>query len=222
MKKLLCFFAVTLSAATALYAGAPDKTVVAPAASNSPFYIGIDGGLNLNQDNINDNGWNAKKQIGWTAGLKGGYLFGSEQDFVRPAVELEGLYTSFGRHLDAPDEMPLTLKARVGTWAYMANGIANFNLGCVQPYVGAGVGYFASKLKVSAEYGEGQHPVLSTERDGFAWQLLAGVNVPVTSSVSVFTEYKWLNCTIRNRNEFVTGCGKLGQQLLVAGVKFSF
>ena len=185
--------------------------------------MGVQGGLNLTPDNIDSMGLDIKNKLGWTTGLKLGYVAGSAQDIVRPALELEGFYAAFDRHYDAKfEDVNETFKLRNRTFAYMANGIAKFNLGSFQPYLGAGAGYFTMKAKLSAQVDDiGQFNEGSESRDGFAWQLLGGVDYYFTPTVSVFTEYKWLNCLIRNRDDF-TGCGRLGQQLVSAGVRFHF
>ena len=224
MKKILYSIAATLVVAATAHAGV-DKVVVAP-ATDSKFYVGIDGGINAAQNNIwnwdlgQDNNIKVHKKVGWTTGLKLGYLAGSSQDLVRPAVELEGIYTGFDRVVDVlntpyPND---TAKASFRTFAYMANGIAKFNLGAFQPYVGAGAGFFSSKIKYSWDGSS----IGAEKRDGFAWQLLTGVDYTVTPTISLFTEYQWLNCLIRNRMENFTGHSLLGQHLVTAGVRFHF
>lgn len=223
MKKVLFSIVASLAVATSLYAG--NKTVVAPAADDttSGFYAGIEGGLNVAQNDIKSYGLNTMDKLGWAGGLKLGYDFNNCQNLITPALEVEGLYTSFGHHWDGEAYgYNATEKARVGTFAYMANGIAKVNLGAWQPYVGAGAGFFSAKAKSALKVDDfGEFNQGSEDRDGFAWQLLAGVDYNITSRVSIFTEYKWLNCVIRNGNDFL-GKGDLGQHLVTAGVRFHF
>ena len=228
MNKLICSIVASLAVATSLYAG-PQKTVVAPAPSvASPFYIALDGGINLAQNGLPSHGLDSMQKMGWSAGLKIGYDFNTLCDgLITPAVEVEGLYTKFDHHWDGVTGyrntiQNATLKANIGTWAGMANGIAKFNLGSWQPYVGAGVGFFSTSAQESIKVGSvGQFDIGSQDRDGFAWQLLGGVDYKITSNVSVFTEYKWLNCVIRHSGDFVTG-SNLGQHLATAGVRYHF
>lgn len=225
MKKIITSIAATLAMVAIVHAGtAADKKLVTPmesASIGSGLYIGVQGGLNVYQDGINNYGLNDKKKLGWETGLKVGYVAGNPGWLVRPAVELEGIYSAFDRHLDFPHE-PVTVKLRTQSFAYMANGIAKFNLGAFQPYAGAGVGFFSMKAKECVQDGDfGQFNVGSQDRDGFAWQLLAGVDYYFISNCSVFAEYKWLNYEIRNSADF-TGDPRIGQQLVALGVRYHF
>ncbi len=225
MNKLICSIVASLAVATSLYAG-QQKAVVAPAAPEaSPFYVAIDGGLNFAQNGISSYGWdNTVEKVGWTAGLKLGYDFNQCcNGLITPAAEIEGLYTNFTHNWDQSfEDTGVTDKARVGTFAYMANGIAKFNLGAWQPYAGVGIGWFSSKVKWAQSTSlYGQTDEGSDNRDGFAWQALAGVDYKLTSNVSVFTEYKWLDCVIRNHDDFLGG-SNLGQHLVTAGVRYHF
>jgi len=226
MKKIICSIAATLAVAATLHAGTADKKMVAPVESTdigSGLYVGVQGGLNVYQNGIDNGGLDAKKKLGWTTGLKAGYVFGGAQCLVRPALEVEGIYSAFDRHFDGSFAgVNYTEKLRASSFAYMANGIAKFNLGNFQPYIGAGVGYFSMKAKLALQVDDiGQFDQGSEDRDGFAWQLLGGVDYYFTPKLSVFTEYKWLNYEIRNSSDF-TGDPRIGQQLVSVGVRFHF
>jgi opacity protein-like surface antigen len=226
MKKIIFSIAATLAVAATLHAGTADKKLITPLESTdigSGLYVGVQGGLNAYQDGINAYGTDAKKKVGWTTGLKVGYVFGGAQDIVRPAAELEGIYSAFDRHFDGSfDDTSFTEKVRASSFAYMANGIAKFNLGAFQPYVGAGVGFYSMKARFATKVDDlGQFNGGSEDRDGFAWQLLGGVDYYFTPKLSVFTEYKWLNYEVRNSSDFL-GDPRIGQQLVSAGVRVHF
>ena len=226
MKKIICSIAATLAVAVTVHAGSADKKMVAPVESTdigSGLYAAVQGGVNAYQTGVKVAGFDASKKLGWTTGLKVGYVFGGAKDLVRPAAEVEGIYSAFDRHFDKDfNGVDVTEKVRATSFAYMANGIAKFNLGNFQPYLGAGVGFFSMKAKFCAQVAdEGQFSQGSENRVGFAWQLLGGVDYYFTPKLSVFTEYKWLNYEVRNSADF-TGDSRIGQQLVSAGVRFHF
>lgn len=228
MKKFIFSIASIVALAATVQAGTKAKTVIPPASEVGNFYVGVKGGLNVAQNNFVSFG-DTKEKVGWAAGLNAGYMMGKAGDLVRPTIEVEALTTGFDRHFGLNNGIT-TGKARINSFAYMANGIANFNLGAFQPFIGAGAGYFSGKGHAAFSVPGAQFDYGRDQRDGFAFQLLGGVDYFVTPSVSVFTEYQWLNYVIRNRNGFlpninngfISGHALLGQHLVTAGVRYHF
>lgn len=228
MKYHLSILSAFLLAGAVAQAGpALDKSVTAPSTDiGSGFYVGLQGGASLYQSGIPASamgaGTDSHKKVGWEAGLKAGYVFGDAQQLVRPAVEAEGLYSAFNRNFsNIGGDEDATAKLKFRTFSYLLNGIAKFNLGSFQPYVGAGAGFFSMKGKAKMYNAGTLLGSGSDTRDGFAWQLLGGADYYFTPKVSVFSEYKWLNYQIRNSDDF-TGRSRISEQLLAMGVRYHF
>lgn len=235
MKKLISAIALALAAAATVHAGIPAYSMDRPGSeSGRGLYLAAQGGVNLYQstDSLNSTGLNvsSKSEVGGFGGLKLGYVFGTALDTIRPAVELDGFYNGFSQtansdvredgvsgHVDA--------KASANSGALLANGLVRFALGSTQPYFGLGVGSWVEQETVTLNdftlHSGGESfrfkGARSTDNgSGFAWQAVAGVDYYVTSEISVFTEYKFLNYV-----NLGDGIGDQ-QHLLGAGVRFHF
>jgi opacity protein-like surface antigen len=92
-------------------------------------------------------------------------------------------------------EVPANLRMRA--WSLMANAWYDFDLGLpVTPYVGGGIGL--ALVKISGQLGhfagDGSTVVgtLFEKNDNvFAWQLGAGVSMPITDTVKAFVDYRY-------------------------------
>ena len=76
------------------------------------------------------------------------------------------------------------LDANVETYAFLANGVYNFDAGSVRPYVGAGVGFGNAKYRLAGE---------SEDDMGLAWQVKAGVVIPGSQNMSWDIGYRFLS-----------------------------
>jgi opacity protein-like surface antigen len=91
------------------------------------------------------------------------------------------------------------VKGDVYTWSTMANVLYNLPVDfCLQPYVGAGIGYAKSH---SHEKQDGVSVKESV--DGFAHQLIAGVEYPLTHCLSLDTKYRYQKIQHQNYNQSV-------------------
>jgi opacity protein-like surface antigen len=217
MKIAILSIVATLAFAASLYAE------FGAGSNGCGPYIGVEGGFNLMQSGINGYGWDEVNKLGWATGVKAGYEFNTGGGLVVPALELECLYTKFEHHWvgDVWGDS-VTEKAKVKTFSCLVNGILNFNLGALQPYVGMGAGMYTANAKYSSVYsGYSEFNDGNQDRDGFAWQVLLGLDYFFTPSVSVFTEYKWLDCMVNNGDSFL-GNDNFGQHLLTVGMKLHF
>ena len=205
MKQLITSIAAALAVAATAHAGIPNYSMDRPSSeSGRGFYVGAQGGVNLYQDI--KFGYDSSSKVGGFGGLKFGYVMGTALDTVRPALELDGFYNQFENSVgDA--------KYNLKSGALLANGIVRFALGSFQPYIGVGVGGYTTNERFCFP-NDDENYLLSPNQTGFAWQLIAGADYYITHDVSVFTEYKFLNYQ-------ETG-GRLGQQLVGAGVRFHF
>ena len=75
--------------------------------------------------------------------------------------------------------------------AVMANAWYEFPVGGVAPYVGGGVGWARSKFKGNYEPNTASPAAFDFENEGFAWQLGAGVNIPVKPGMTVGLGYRY-------------------------------
>jgi opacity protein-like surface antigen len=142
-------------------------------------------------------------------GAKVGYFPGHgwgglEVEAFNTTPHLKQLRTEPGIHL------------RVTTIAL--NFIARYPGTRVQPYVGVGVGVFASRLAASATTASD-----SDVRTGL--NFLAGIRCFMTPYVSLFTEYKLTQATLRYDNAFGAAGGFIGDytaQHIAFGVAYHF
>ena len=216
MKQLITSIVAAWTVAATVHAGIPNYSLDRPGSeSGRGLYLAAQGGVNLYQSTANDTidgvALTSKSKVGGFGGLKLGYVFGTVLDTVRPAAEIDGFYNGFSQSATA-DYLGYKIddiKVKVNSGALMANGLVRFALSSFQPYIGVGVGGYNADESVTVS-----DVKASVNRTGFAWQLLAGVDCYITDSVSVFTEYKFLN--------YMDSGDRLGQQLVGAGVRFHF
>lgn len=85
----------------------------------------------------------------------------------------------------------LHVGGHIETFAGLANMYYDFpTCWMLKPYVGAGIGYGYSKLKLSTETLSGRFSVKG-HRSGFAWQLIAGAAFPICDNVDLAVEYRF-------------------------------
>lgn len=123
-----------------------------------------------------DNGWSFGGGIGRYSGLFGGSRF-----------ELEGSYLSNG--VDSLQYAGFALPANfdLSTKTVMVNYLKEVPFGSATGYFGGGIGWAWTTMDGdidTIQYG-------STD-DGFAWQLIAGMDFPVTERLALFTQYRYL------------------------------
>lgn len=123
-----------------------------------------------------DNGWSFGGGIGRYSGLFGGSRF-----------ELEGSYLSNG--VDSLQYAGFALPANfdLSTKTVMVNYLKEVPFGSATGYFGGGIGWAWTTMDGDIDtinYG-------STD-DGFAWQLIAGIDFPITESLALFTQYRYL------------------------------
>ncbi len=190
---------------------------------------------------IND-GW------GGVGGVKVGYNFESFDTGtalrLQPAVELEGLYIGSDATASDAFNTPSSEKFSTNSAGVFLNGILRFkNPSIVTPYLGLGVGleYFtthgdyqdAVALFNNFNLPAGTH-VHATGMDtsdlDFAGQALIGFDVKVTSHISLFTEYKFIdaigndgkNAQFLNGDTYRFKPDQIQQNLVTAGITYAF
>lgn len=121
---------------------------------------------------------------GWTFG--GG--FGKYSDFLGGSrFELEGSYLSndVNRLSYAGIELPANFSMKTKT--AMVNFLKEVHFEHATGYFGGGIGYAWTAMK--GDIGS----VMYDDRDsGFAWQLIAGIDIPITERLALFMQYRYL------------------------------
>ncbi|MCC7425594.1 MAG: OmpA family protein [Alphaproteobacteria bacterium] len=172
---------------------------VAMAQPVSGPYIGATAGYNIHIDSdaaTTGFGRNTIEFEGGGAGtLSLGWGFGNGF-----RVELEGGYRSnkvdgvTGAGGGSPG-------GTVSAWTAMANALFDFNLGPVNPYIGAGAGYAMVNYDSVGRVGNAR---IDGDDGQFAYQGIVGVSVPLTAlarGLSASVEYRYVasqDLTIRN------------------------
>jgi opacity protein-like surface antigen len=164
---------------------------------------------------------------GWGAQLALGRRFGP----VRAEAEIGTAHTGAKRYVvTAPihNDLPQTGGDTVSR--FMANAYYDVPLDGlgVQPYLGGGIGDASVHVatKASRPFGPPTVPtqLIDDHVGGFAWQAMVGLTVPVSESVSLTAQYRYLDAgTLHGHDtrgeEFQTAIGGHNIDL---GVRFSF
>lgn len=182
--------------------------------SGQGFYVGLQGGFNFDQSTVEDSigsvDVTSDTGLGGFGGLKLGYATKSICSTVRPAFEVDAFYNGFSQDLTFSEaNLRANGDLKVNSGAFLANAILRFPLSAVQPYIGVGAGFYTADESASLGLLDA-----STTHSGFAWQVIAGADYYMTSNISIFTEFKFLN--------YENFDGRLGQLLAGGGVRFHF
>jgi opacity protein-like surface antigen len=133
----------------------------------------------------------------WMKGLRGELEFAYRRSSLGPAVAFAAVTdtqdTVTNSHFATPFTSVNTAttsavsgSGSVGTFTIMANAWYDFDMsGSFTPYVGGGVGYADNEI---------EHGLVMNGTGGdFAWQLGAGVNVPIGDKTSIGLGYRYLD-----------------------------
>ena len=133
-----------------------------------PNYVPIDWDL--------ENGWTAGGGVGSYSSLMGGSRF-----------ELEGSYTTNDVNSVLYAGFVLPADFKISTKAVMFNMLKEVPLGRMTGYFGGGVGYAWTSMDGDIDTIE-----YSDTDGGFAWQFIAGVDLPITERLALFTQYRYM------------------------------
>lgn len=178
MKKTLALLSAAIGLAT-----------IAPAAAEAnggAFYVGPIGGANwLQTESKHHNGGEVKFDTGYNVGGFVGYHFcfglNLEAEFIYRFNKLKSVRVF-------NEEETIRPKGNFHSMSYMVNAIYDVSLPscwCIPifPYVGVGIGYAQQELEV------GHHHEFKFKKNGFAWQVLAGIGYSVTQNIDVAIDY---------------------------------
>jgi len=175
-------------------------------ARDGSGYAGIEGGILFPRDmkvdvDTNGNGTIDSSERGVARlNTKNGYDVDAVlgYDFGRFRLEGEGAYkrakidtvTSTGFDVDnglAGVQTSANVNGHANVTSAMVNGLVDFG----PVYAGGGVGYGWAKLNDTPSGAPA--PFYDDKDSGFAWQLIAGVKVPVGDRVDVGLKYRYFN-----------------------------
>lgn len=171
----------------------------------------------LNTINQVDNGWGASVAFG--------------RDFGRFRAEAEVGYSENGASsysVSSPFVITLPQDGRNDITRFMANGYFDLTTGGIQPYLGAGLG--AAHVKIVTVATVAAAPTAPPRRliddadTVFAYQLMAGVSVPVARRLRLNAQYRWFD------TDLVRGLDARGQEFtrtiqghnIDIGLRFTF
>lgn len=140
---------------------------------------------------------------GWRGEVEGGYHHNSRKKHHHDSSSSDH-FNNRRRHGD------------VNTWSVMFNGYYDIQTcWCVKPFVGVGIGYADSEHKRHGRHhgsssssngcdtcvgsSSSHHHRKHHDKNGFAWQLIAGVAYPICDCWEVSLQYRYFNPTYVSR-----------------------
>ena len=161
----------------------------AAAAREGSFYIGADGGLMLPEtsdvdldsfDNAGDIDW----ELGYDFDIVAGYDFGGFR--LETEAAYRGASDDGGTTRDGPFEDG-EASIKFDTISFMANGLVDFGPDeGLQGFVGGGAGIARTEMRLP-----GDEVYFSDTDTGFAWQVLAGVRLPLSDNWDAGVKYRY-------------------------------
>jgi opacity protein-like surface antigen len=158
----------------------------------SPFYFGVFGGYVAPEDMT----WNSKV-TGASAdlaldesgmiGLKMGYIVPQARAL---AFELEWNYM-FEQSIPPQVVSGVRESGEVYLNNFMVNLILRYPEGRIHPYIGGGIGASSMNIQNTESIGGTVVNVAEETETGFAWQLLAGINVELAPNLSADLAYRY-------------------------------
>ncbi len=146
-------------------------------------YTGISGGVNFlctSGHKHNKPHASAGYELGWEIGYRW-------KQGIR--LEFEAAYRH--NHIDYVRHQGSNVRSGGHVWsgAAMVNGVFEFPglmcFNCVKPYVGVGLGYTHIDIDIEGPFG------YASGKDGFAWQVIAGIDYWFDQNVDIAVEYRY-------------------------------
>ena len=234
MNKLtqLALSLVTVLALPALRAGdviVPAKAPLQEAASEATGYVFAYGGSSLGlstSSSLLDPGgsttpFGADLDDGLIVGFGAGFysnLFGGSR------FEMEGLLSSADYRSLTVDGFDVPILGEMRTQGLFLNVLKEFPLGNAMAYAGGGlgIGTVEASFLTATPGGEGPGDVIgvNSQGTGLAYQLKAGIDIPVSDRVAIFGEYKLIGLSDRSSTFLVfqqTTDGFVSNHFVVGG-----
>jgi len=151
-----------------------------PAKEAGPVYVGVFGGYVIPHDLKLEDGGSVDIGVknSWAIGAKVGYIFPQARWL---AAELEYFY------LAKQDLDQSGVDGDFSAHNVMANILWRYPEGKIHPYLGGGIGWSWGTFKANS-------PGRSIDEsgNGFAWQILAGLNFEITPNWSADLAYRYM------------------------------
>lgn len=157
-------------------------------AAQPGWYGGAMVGLTIHSDADVRDGGNTDRltsNAGIGFGLAGGYQMSNN---IRAELEFSYRYNGADTFVNGGTTQ---LGGSITSFAFMANGFYDFDLGKWVPYLGAGIGLAV----VSAELDDGGTNLMDANDAAFAWQIAAGTGYKLTSKFTLSLDYRLLGTT---------------------------
>ncbi len=103
--------------------------------------------------------------------------------FCGSRFEIEGIYANSDLDTVSFGGVPAAAIGETETYAVMFNVLKEIPFGCITGYVGGGLGYAWTDFSVGG---------FSDEDGAFAYQFIAGADLPLTDCLALFVQYKLL------------------------------
>jgi len=147
-----------------------------PAAEAGPFYVGIFGSYVMPNDLKVENSETIDLSLknSWAIGAKAGYIIPQVKWL---AAELEYFYLA-KQDLDEPG-----FNGDFSANNVMANILVRYPEGKIHPFAGVGIGWSWGKFGGD----------IDESGNGFAWQILAGVNFEIMPNLSADLAYRYFS-----------------------------
>jgi opacity protein-like surface antigen len=203
------------------------------AARNGAWYVGGDFGATIVEDANVDFNSSAKVSVGHNTGFEGALFVGYDLGAFR--LEAEGSYTraSLDRFtnsffISAPGTTipPGThdVDGHVNALSFMVNGMFDFgDDDGLSGFVGGGVGIARVDYNNVRAFAN-QDPYIDDGDTRFAWQVVAGVRMAVSSNIDVTVKYRFFNVENLKFEDIggFKGDSSFRSHSLLGGITFNF
>jgi len=204
MRKMASSFAV------ALFVIAISISSIGIASADMGAYVGVFGGYTFSPDSSwkNDNTgseFDADIQEAWAVGIKFGYI---PPQMKYLSFELEYFYSN--PDIDRTVFGSTAFQVDIEFHSVMYNVLVRYPEGKFHPYIGGGIGFSYADASIQAT--SPTSSASTSENDtGFAWQLLAGIDIDLVNNWTAdigyryfYTEPKLGNIEVEYKTSMVT------------------
>jgi opacity protein-like surface antigen len=177
---------------------------IASEATEGSFYGGVQGGVNLLHCSFLESR-NIEFNTGYTVAGVAGYFWHYGLRLEGEVAYRDNDYRLFGTNSNA---VKTTFHGHVDTWSFMANGYYDIPF-CdyvpLNPYFGAGIGDDFVHQRINME-----GTTFRGNKNGFSWQVMAGLNYTCFESFMLSLEYKFHMAPLRYGNHLQNNSVILG------------
>mgnify|MGYP000912757392 FL=1 len=187
------------------------------ASADYGAYVGVFGGYTLSPDSSwkNDNTgaeFDADVQEAWAVGMKFGYI---PPQIKCVAFELEYFYSN--PDIDRTIVGASSFEGDIKFHSVLYNVMVRYPEGQFHPYLGGGIGFSYADASIHATSPAGS--ASTSENDtGFAWQILAGIDVDLANNWSADIGYRYFRTDPKLGNISV----EYKTSMITLGIKYKF